>query len=57
MKSTSLTNLIEKLKLSPRVKGVFSAGTTATKLTPSSDIDLIIIIDKNSEEIKSIFTT
>ena len=26
-------------------------------LTLSSDIDLIVIIDKNSEEIKSIFTT
>lgn len=53
----SLVSLVEKLKSSPRVKGVFSAGTTATKLTPSSDIDLIIIIDKNSEGIKSIFTT
>jgi len=57
MKYPSLANLIEKLKSSPRVKSVFSAGTTATKLTPSSDIDLIIIIDKNSEGIKSIFTT
>ncbi|MBI4256515.1 hypothetical protein HY626_00480 [Candidatus Uhrbacteria bacterium] len=57
MKYPSLASLIEKLKSSPRVKGIFCAGTTATTLTPSSDIDLVIIIDKNSEGIKSIFTT
>ncbi len=57
MKYPSLEKLIDKLKMSPRVKGIFSTGTTATTLTPSSDIDLVVIIDKNSEEIKSIFTT
>jgi hypothetical protein len=57
MKYPSLANLIEKLKSSPRVKGIFCAGTTATTLTPSSDIDLIVVVDKNSEGIKSIFTT
>ncbi len=57
MKNATLQNLIEKLKSSPRVKGVFSTGTTATGLTPSSDIDLIIILDKNDEDIKSIYTT
>ena len=57
MKNLTLKNLIEKLKSSPKVKGVFSTGTTATGLTPSSDIDLIIILDKNSEDIKSIYTT
>lgn len=57
MKYPSLEKLIERLKISPRVKGIFSTGTTATSLTPSSDIDLIVVIDKNTEEIKSIFTT
>lgn len=52
----SLANVIERLKSSPRVRGIFTAGTTALKLTPSSDIDLIIILDKNSEEIKSVYT-
>src|SRR3989344_1145536 len=56
MGQSSLTKLIEQLKLSPRVKGIFSTGSTATKLTPSSDIDLVIILDKNDESIKSIYT-
>src|SRR3989338_1810815 len=56
MEQSSLTNLIEQLKLSPRVRGIFSTGTTATKLTPSSDIDLVIILDKNDEAIKSVYT-
>lgn len=57
MKYLSLVKLIEKLKMSPRVRGIFSTGTTATSLTPSSDIDLVVVINKNPEEIKSIFTT
>src|SRR3989344_1455915 len=57
MRYPSLSNLIEKLKSSQRVRGIFSTGTTATTLTPSSDIDLVVVIDKNSEELKSIFTT
>lgn len=57
MKYPSFSNLIKKLTSSQRVRGIFSTGTTATTLTPSSDIDLIVVIDKNSEEIKSIFTT
>lgn len=56
MEQLSLTNLIEQLKLSPRVRGIFSTGTTATKLSPSSDIDLVIILDKNDEAIKSVYT-
>lgn len=56
MKQLSLKNLIEQLKLSARVKGIFSTGTTATKMNPSSDIDLVIILDKNDEEIKSVYT-
>jgi len=56
MEQLSLMNLIEQLKLSPRVKGIFTTGTTATKLTLSSDIDLVIILDKNDESIKSVYT-
>ena len=56
MKYSSLAKLIEKIKSSPRVKGIFTAGTTASKLASSSDIDLIIILDKNSEGIKSVYT-
>lgn len=56
MNYLSLSNLIEKLKSSPRVKGVFSTGTTATKMNPSSDIDFVVVLDKNSEEIKSVYT-
>ncbi|HQA63885.1 MAG TPA: hypothetical protein PK085_02135 [bacterium] len=57
MQYPSLEKLLDKLKISSRVKGIFSTGTTATSLTSASDIDLIVVIDKNSEEIKSIFTT
>lgn len=52
----SLEKLIEKLKTSPRVKGIFSTGTTATKMNPSSDIDFVVVLDKNSEDIKSVYT-
>jgi len=57
MNYPSLSNLIEKLKSSPRVKGIFSTGTTATKMNPSSDIDFVVVLDKNTEEIKSVYTT
>jgi len=53
----SLKKLIEKLKTSPRVKGIFSTGTTATQMNPSSDIDFVVILDKNTEDIKSVYTT
>jgi len=53
----SLEKLIEKLKTSPRVKGIFSTGTTATRMNPSSDIDLIVVLDKNTENIKSVYTS
>jgi len=56
MKYPSLKNLLEQLKLSPRVKGIFSTGTTATGLTPWSDIDLVIVLDKNDEKIKLVYT-
>ena len=39
------------------MKGIFTTGTSVSKLTPASDLDLIVILDKNSEGIKSVFTT
>ena len=57
MKHLSLAELIEKLESSPRVVGIFTTGTAAIKLNPESDIDLVIVLDKNSEGIKSIYTT
>lgn len=56
MKYPSLRNLIDKLKSSPRVKGIFTTGTTATKMNPSSDIDFVVVLDKNPENIKSVYT-
>jgi len=53
----SLEKLIERLKTSPRVRGIFSTGTTATKMNPSSDIDFVVVLDKNTENIKSVYTT
>lgn len=52
----NLKDLIEKLKSSPRIKGVFTAGTTASQITPASDIDLIVILDKNNEDLKAVYT-
>lgn len=56
MKTTSLSQLIKNLSASPRVRCVFTAGTTATILSPSSDIDLIVILDRNIEDVKSVYT-
>lgn len=56
MEHASLARILEKLKASPRVKGVFTTGSTATALTPSSDIDLVVVLDKNAEGIKSVYT-
>ncbi|MEX0918739.1 MAG: hypothetical protein WDZ85_02110 [Candidatus Paceibacterota bacterium] len=57
MKYPSLTKLVEKLKSSSRVRGIFTTGTTASQLNPSSDIDLIVLLDKNDEDLKSVYTT
>lgn len=56
MKNLSLSDLAEKLKSSPRVKGIFTTGSTAGKMSPSSDIDIVVVLDRNSEKIKSIYT-
>ena len=57
MKHASYTEIIHSLQASLRVRGIFATGTTASTLTPSSDIDLVVIVDKNIEEIKSVYTT
>ncbi len=56
MQYSSLSKLIAQLKSSPRVKGIFLAGATALKPSPSSDIDLIVLLDKNSEGMKAVYT-
>ncbi|PIQ68887.1 MAG: hypothetical protein COV91_01600 [Candidatus Taylorbacteria bacterium CG11_big_fil_rev_8_21_14_0_20_46_11] len=57
MKYDSLTDVIAKLKNSPRVKGILTTGTTASEMNASSDIDLVVILDTNVEELKSVYTT
>lgn len=57
MKHPSLAQLLLRLKSSPRVKGIFLTGSTAAGITPSSDIDLVVILDKNVEGMKSVYTT
>ena len=57
MKYPSLAKLMEELKSSPRVRGIFVTGTTASGLSPSSDIDLVVILDENKEKIRSVYTT
>ena len=53
----SLEKLLVKLKTSPRVRGIFLTGSTATKMSPSSDIDFVVILDRNTENIDKIYTT
>ena len=57
MQYPSLRKFIERLKSSPRVKGIFRTGTIAPKLPAASDIDLVVILDKNEERMKSVYTT
>ncbi len=57
MSSLSLSQVIDKLERSPRVRGIFLTGSTATSITDSSDIDLIVILDTNTVGLKSIYTT
>ncbi|MEI7512840.1 MAG: nucleotidyltransferase domain-containing protein [Candidatus Uhrbacteria bacterium] len=52
----SLSGLLQTLKASPRVKGLFTTGSTATGIKPSSDIDLVVILDKNTEGLKAVYT-
>lgn len=56
MKTFSLSQLIERLQSSPRVRGVFVTGSTGTDAKPWSDIDLVVIVDTNPEGLKSIYT-
>lgn len=52
----SYKQVIERLKTSPRVRGVFVTGSTAANSKPWSDIDLVIILDTNTVGLKSIYT-
>lgn len=56
MEHLSLQQLIERLKSSPRVRGVFVTGSTAANSKPWSDVDLVIILDTNTVGLKSIYT-
>lgn len=53
---TSLAKVIENLKASAQVVGIFTTGSSSSKLQFYSDIDLVIILKRNSEKIKSIYT-
>ena len=57
MNSYTLKNLIKNLSASPQVRSIFTTGTTASGYNPSSDIDLVVILDNNRENVKSIYTT
>ena len=53
----TLPELLRRLRASHRVRGVFTTGTTATGLGPASDIDLAVVLDRNDEGLRSVFTT
>lgn len=52
----SLNNIIEKLKSHLEVDSVFITGSQVTESKPYSDIDLVIILNRNINQIKSIYT-
>ncbi len=49
----SLSQVITNLVHAPEVRGVFRTGTTASTLGPSSDIDLVVVLDACPEGIRS----
>jgi len=56
MEYHSLASLLEQLKASPRVRGIFTTGTTAATMNLASDLDLVIVLDRNPEGLRSIYT-
>lgn len=53
----TLEKIIKKLEEKPDVDAVFLTGSKGTKTdTSNNDIDLIVILNKNTQEIRSIFT-
>lgn len=56
MKQPVLPQLLERLKSSPRVRGLFLTGTTAKNTQPWSDVDIVVILNINTVDIKSIYT-
>lgn len=57
MPSNQLTDVIKHLSERNDVVGIFTTGTTASGLNPSSDIDLVVILDENKKGIRSAYTT
>ncbi|MDP2789727.1 MAG: hypothetical protein Q8O51_01225 [bacterium] len=55
-KSRTLAQLVAGLQRSPRVRGIFYTGSTATHISKTSDIDLVIILDRNTKQLRSIYT-
>lgn len=52
----SLQEVIKHLSHASEVKAIFTTGTTASGLGPTSDIDLVVILDKNTSGLKSAYT-
>lgn len=57
MHSNQLTDVIKHLSARNEVVGLFTTGTTASGLNPSSDIDLVVILADNQKGIRSAYTT
>ena len=57
MHSNQLTDVIKHLSARSEVVGLFTTGTTASGLNPSSDIDLVVILTDNQKGIRSAYTT
>lgn len=56
MSCANLQSVLDHLSHVPEVNGVFTTGTTASGLGPSSDIDIVVILEKNDAGIKSAYT-
>ena len=52
----NLLETIEKLKIKDEVDSVFITGSQGDENKPYSDIDLVIILNQNTDKIKSIYT-
>ncbi len=54
--SQTLRQLVANAQASPKVKGIFFTGSTAKTIGKHSDIDLVIILNRNSSHIRSLYT-
>lgn len=57
MPLNQLTDVIKHLSARNEVVSLFTTGTTASGLNPSSDIDLVVILADNQKGIRSAYTT